>query len=114
MPPRGARSTRKRTRAASIDGGWGPKEEAECLREVLGARERGPWQPQSMGGGVQKRSLSASARCSEHAKEDPGSLDRWGGRVDWRTLSASTRCSEHSKEDPGSLNRWGVGSKRGP
>ena len=35
-------ATRKRTLAASIDGGvGGPKEEPECLREVLGAREVG-------------------------------------------------------------------------
>ena len=85
MPARGAWSTRKRTLAASIDGGWGRLEDPECLREVLGALERGPWQPRSMGGGV-----------------------------DWRTLSASARCPEHPKMDPGSLDRWGVGSKRGP
>ena len=38
---RGAQSTRKRTLAASIDGGWGRLEDPECLREVLGAEERG-------------------------------------------------------------------------
>ena len=83
------------------------------VREVLEALEIGPWLPRSMGGGVNERTLSASSRCSEHARLDLGSSSEWQFEEEW-DLVVSARRSGHAKLDPGCLDRWGVGSTRGP